>query len=161
MSLFSGEIGMPRTQGQLGAMIKLGGRVQPRHEADSQGPTLGRRCRHLIGCGIRTGEGLFRFSVEARGGFPDCCSMIGPCRSMPGPSVPEGQLQVNSVVCSRGARRIARHLLEDRDLQDARALGSGRIDGCVNVKNVDLVSVEARGGLPDTCWRIGTWMPGP
>ena len=62
---------MPRTEGQLGAMIKLGGRVQPRHEADSQGPTLGRRCRHLIGCGIRTGEGLFRFSVEARGGLDD------------------------------------------------------------------------------------------
>ena len=41
MSLFSGEVGMPRTEGQLGAMkIKLGGRVQPRHEADSQGPTL-------------------------------------------------------------------------------------------------------------------------
>ena len=85
--------------------------------------------------------------------------MIGPCR-MPGPSVPEGQLKVNNVVFSRGARRIARHLVEDRDL-DARALGSGRIDGYVNVTSVDSVSVEARGGLPGTCSRIGTWMPGP
>ena len=51
-------------------------------------------------------------------------------------------------------------MLEDRDL-DARALGSGRIDGYVNVKSVDLVSVEAPSGVLDASITMGPWMPVP
>ena len=53
-------------------------------------------------------------------------------------------------------------MLEDRDL-DARALGSGRIDGYVNVKRRYFVSVEARSGVLDASITMGPapWMPVP